>query len=228
MCVKHETRTAEKAGPMRITRRRNLFATYQKRVKDCSVSVVCDETHMYGQDPRTQSMGKYATTIRILANIDGILSEPEEAASRWRVSTMTPLCVKSCAKEDPEDGGVLVRLVIVGKPIPEPDPVRGGRPGSSVVLPNNACKLVRELATWGEREPGDFRWTAFGWDDLFGGAGIGREGQFAMIAAEEGSRTGDSSLGVQVTGTKVCDGGFSRRDLEDGVQNEGHAYLKGG
>lgn len=38
---------------------------------------------------------------------------------------------------------------------------------------------------------------------------------------------GDSSLGVRVTGTKVCDGGFSRRGLEDGVQNEGHAYSKG-
>lgn len=52
----------------------------------------------------------------------------------------------------------------------------------------------------------------------------------AMIDAEdwtEGSCSGGSSLGVQLTGTKSCDGNFSRRGLEDAVQRKGHAYSEG-
>ena len=51
-----------------------------------------------------------------------------------------------------------------------------------------------------------------------------------MIVAEGWtvySCAGDSSLGVRITGTKFCDGGFSMRDLEDAVQNEARAHSEG-
>ena len=65
-----------------------------------------------------------------------------------------------------EVGGDLVRLFLCGEPIPEPGPDIGYLENSLLsvggALLSSASKFIRGLvARVGEREPGDFRWTAF-------------------------------------------------------------------
>lgn len=73
------------------------------------------------------------------------------------------------------DGGDLVRFIPGGEPIPEPGPGIGYLEKSSLsiggILLSSVSTLIRGLvARIGERESGDFRWTAFDRVGLLGGS----------------------------------------------------------